>query len=248
MREIAAAVPRVATIAKPRSCSCAAMPTAPALSESVTVRNTVPVRGSRAPAAACAFANAAGKSCGHAHDLAGRAHLRPEQRVRPGEAVERHHRLLDRDVVAAADRRAGRARPASPPASPGTRSWPAGSRSPWRRTAPSATRAGSPRSRRGRRRAPRTARSSARPRRARARAARSPRAISSRISRPSECGGSTQAESPEWMPASSTCCMTPPIQTSSPSQIASTSTSTAFSRKRSRKISRPCEPRATRSR
>ena len=100
MREIAAAVPRVATIAKPRSCSCAAMPTAPALSESVTVRNTVPLRGSRAPAAACAFANAAGKSCGHAHHLAGRAHLRPEQRVRAGEAVERHHRLLDRDVVA----------------------------------------------------------------------------------------------------------------------------------------------------
>ena len=41
------------------------------------------------------------------------------------------------------------------------------------------------------------------------------------------------------MPASSTCCMMPPIQTSSPSQIASTSTSIAFSRKRSRKIS-PC--------
>ena len=35
-----------------------------------------------------------------AHDLAGRAHLRPEQRVRAGEAVERQHRLLDRDVVA----------------------------------------------------------------------------------------------------------------------------------------------------
>ena len=63
--------------------------------------------------------------------------------------------------------------------------------------------------------------------------------ISPSISAPSECGGSTQAESPEWMPASSTCCMIPPIQTSSPSQIASTSTSIAFSRKRSRKIS-PC--------
>ena len=55
---------------------------------------------------------------------------------------------------------------------------------------------------------------------------------------PSECGGSTQALSPEWMPASSTCCMIPPTQTSSPSQSASTSTSIAFSRKRSRKISR----------
>ena len=58
--------------------------------------------------------------------------------------------------------------------------------------------------------------------------------ISSSISWPSECGGSTQAESPEWMPASSTCCMIPPIQTSSPSHRASTSTSIAFSRKRSR--------------
>ena len=42
IREIAAAVPRVATIWKPRSCSCAAIPTIAALSESVTVRNTVP--------------------------------------------------------------------------------------------------------------------------------------------------------------------------------------------------------------
>ena len=37
--------------------------------------------------------------------------------------------------------------------------------------------------------------------------------ISSSISGPSECGGSTQALSPEWIPASSTCCMIPPIQT-----------------------------------
>ena len=59
------------------------------------------------------------------------------------------------------------------------------------------------------------------------------------IASPSECGGSAQAESPEWMPASSTCCMMPPIHTSSPSQSASTSTSIASSRKRSRKISRP---------
>ena len=58
--------------------------------------------------------------------------------------------------------------------------------------------------------------------------------IRSTISGPSECGGSTQALSPEWIPASSTCCMMPPIQTSSPSQSASTSTSIASSRKRSR--------------
>ena len=68
--------------------------------------------------------------------------------------------------------------------------------------------------------------------------------ISSSISGPSECGGRTHALSPEWMPASSTCCMIPPIQTSSPSHSASTSTSIAFSRKRSRKISRGGRPPA----
>ena len=63
--------------------------------------------------------------------------------------------------------------------------------------------------------------------------------ICSSISSPSECGGSTQALSPECTPASSTCCMIPPTHTSRPSQRASTSTSVAFSRKRSRKISPP---------
>ncbi len=38
--------------------------------------------------------------------------------------------------------------------------------------------------------------------------------ICSSICSPSPCGGSTQAESPEWIPASSTCCMIPAIQTS----------------------------------
>ena len=47
-------------------------------------------------------------------------------------------------------------------------------------------------------------------------------------------GGVQQAESPEWMPASSMCSSTPPTYTSSPSQSASRSTSTAPSRKRSR--------------
>ena len=46
-------------------------------------------------------------------------------------------------------------------------------------------------------------------------------------------GGSTHAESPEWMPASSMCSMIPPTRSSSPSKTASTSTSTARSRKRS---------------
>ena len=45
--------------------------------------------------------------------------------------------------------------------------------------------------------------------------------------------GSTAAESPLWMPASSMCCMIPPMTTRSPSATASTSTSKASSRKRS---------------
>ena len=36
---------------------------------------------------------------------------------------------------------------------------------------------------------------------------------------PIRYGGSTHAESPEWMPASSMCCITPPITTCSPSQM-----------------------------
>ena len=47
-------------------------------------------------------------------------------------------------------------------------------------------------------------------------------------------GGVQQAESPEWMPAISMCSKMPPTNTSLPSQSASTSTSMAASRKRSR--------------
>jgi hypothetical protein len=43
----------------------------------------------------------------------------------------------------------------------------------------------------------------------------------------SECGGSEQALSPEWMPASSMCSMMPQTKTSLPSQRQSTSTSMA---------------------
>ena len=39
-----------------------------------------------------------------------------------------------------------------------------------------------------------------------------------------------QAESPEWMPASSMCSITPPTIVRAPSQTASTSTSVASSR------------------
>ena len=50
------------------------------------------------------------------------------------------------------------------------------------------------------------------------------------ISGESERGGSEQAESPEWMPASSMCSMMPAMNTSLPSQSASTSTSIASDR------------------
>ena len=58
----------------------------------------------------------------------------------------------------------------------------------------------------------------------------------------SVCGGIAQAESPECTPASSTCSMTPPINTSPVwSRIASTSTSVASSRNRSIKTGRSAE-------
>ena len=51
--------------------------------------------------------------------------------------------------------------------------------------------------------------------------------------RPSVIGGSAHDESPECTPASSMCSMTPPMNTSVPSQSASTSISMASSRNRS---------------
>ena len=62
MRAIASAVPRVARIRKPFSCRRSAIAKAPALSASVTEMKTVPCNGSGQPAAACALANAVGKS------------------------------------------------------------------------------------------------------------------------------------------------------------------------------------------
>ena len=54
--------------------------------------------------------------------------------------------------------------------------------------------------------------------------------ISAMYSWLSVIGGSAQAESPEWMPASSMCSMTPPRYSSAPSYSASTSISIASSR------------------
>jgi hypothetical protein len=55
----------------------------------LTLMYTVPLDGSFTPAASCAFAKALPKVA-PAHDLAGRLHLGPEDRVDPGEADERN--------------------------------------------------------------------------------------------------------------------------------------------------------------
>ena len=99
MRLIALAVPRVATIRKPRSCSCAAMPTTAGL---VGVGHGQEHRaGARQLRAGRGLGlRERGREVGRdAHHLAGGAHLRAEQRVGAGEAVERQHGLLDRDVA-----------------------------------------------------------------------------------------------------------------------------------------------------
>ena len=51
-----------------------------------------------------------------------------------------------------------------------------------------------------------------------------------RMAGSSECGGSEQALSPEWMPASSMCSMMPATKVSLPSHRQSTSTSVASAR------------------
>ena len=58
------------------------------------------------------------------------------------------------------------------------------------------------------------------------------------MSSESDGAGMTQAESPEWIPACSMCCMMAPTTETSPSEMQSTSTSTAPSRKRSTRMGR----------
>ena len=98
IRLIACAVPLVATISKPRSCSAIATPAAAGLSPSVTVMKTVPLVGQLRAGGRLRLRERGREVARDAHHLAGRAHLRPEQRVGAGEAVERQHRLLDADV------------------------------------------------------------------------------------------------------------------------------------------------------
>ena len=65
------------------------------------------------------------------------------------------------------------------------------------------------------------------------------RRISSTTSLGRVQGGREQAESPEWIPASSMCSMIPAMNTSLPSERASTSISTASFRNRSMRIGAP---------
>ena len=161
----------VASTRKPRSCMRAASCVAAGLSVSQTEMKTLPSRGQRdARARPAPCRTPSGKSSRDAHHLAGGLHLRAQQRVAAVQALERQHRLLHAHVVAARARAAGPGRRGARPGSGGRRPWRAARRSPWRRTAPCATRAGWPRSRTGGRcRRARTARSGARSRPAAAR-------------------------------------------------------------------------------
>src|SRR5271165_6457580 len=239
MRAIVSAVPRVATMRKPLSWRICATPEAPTLSESVTVMNAVPCSGSGTPAAAWALAKAVGKS--RAMPMTS-----PVERISgPSTASEPSKRSKGST--------ASLTETCSPKPSP----WREGASSSSAMRSPSMMRQASLASG-----TPTALETNGTVREARGLASityRSPACtaywtlispttpIASAISRvaaricssmssPSECGGSTQALSPECTPASSTCCMIPPIQTSLPSHSASTSTSVACSRKRSRKI------------
>ena len=69
------------------------------LSRSASDKKTVPASGRRVPGGHLALGEGQAEGAVDAHDLAGRAHLGPEQGVDTGEAVEGKHRLLDAHVV-----------------------------------------------------------------------------------------------------------------------------------------------------
>ena len=238
-------MPAVAASEKPSWTNRRATATPAGLSRSAREKNTVPRCRQLVPRRGLALGEGQPEAAVDAHDLAGGAHLRSEQGVGVGEAGEGQHRLLHAHVPPRS--RAGAAGPRSrssarvaPGHHPGRhlgqrhagrlrheRHGPAGPRVglDHEHLGPSAgrrvldrelhvERADRPR---GRRRWPGCS-------------ARSPRrSPGSRVG-----GGMTQALSPEWTPASSTCSITAPITTSPvASRTASTSTSMASSRKRS---------------
>ena len=93
-----AAVPRVAMMAKPISVSRRASAGRPFLSASLTERNTVPASRQLHAGAELGLGEGALEAGIEAHDLAGGFHLRAQDRVDVGEAGEREHRLLHRDM------------------------------------------------------------------------------------------------------------------------------------------------------
>ena len=218
------------------------------LSRSLTVIATADWRSGRGPGSGWPAARdglgEGGREVGaDAHHLAGRAHLRPQQRVGAGEP------------------RRTAARPPSPTPSVGSSRAGRGRRC--ARRAPRGTAAstsgmpvalatnGTVREARGLASITYTSPSRTanctltRPTTPSARASsRVWRRTSASTSSPMASGGITQAESPECMPASSTCSMTAPISTSSPSETASTSISIASSTKRSTSGSRRSCPSA----
>ncbi len=73
------------------------------MSSSVTVMNGRALARQRHPGRRLGLGEGGREVARDAHHLAGRAHLRAEQRIRAFEAVERQHGLLDRDVLSIAD-------------------------------------------------------------------------------------------------------------------------------------------------
>ena len=201
---------------------------APALSESVTVMNAVPLLGSGTPAAACALANAVGKS--RAIPITS-----PVERISGPSSASEPSKRSNGSTASLTETCSPKP---SPSRSRGRSSSAIDSPSMIRQASLASGRPtaletnGTVREARGLASItysspactaywtlirPTTPISSA--------SSRVAARICSSISSPSECGGSTQALSPEWMPASSTCCMIPPIHASRPSHSASTSTS-----------------------
>ena len=223
-------MPSVATMSKPSCCSRSAGRMTARLSRSATETNTVPLGRQAAVRGILALRERRREVAVDAHDLAGGAHLRAEHRVDDvallgAEALERQHGLLHRDrrvqrharAVALGQQPLGRSArrcvradhdAATPP-------WRAGCRAPSTRTAPCGSPAGSPRARRARP-APIANCTLSRPRTPTPSAMREGRVAHpvdvgrGRASRAAACS----AESPEWMPASSMCSMTPPMYSS----------------------------------
>ena len=242
MRAIASAVPRVATMRNPLSCRLCATAIAPGLSESVTVMKAVPLRGSGTPAAAWAFAKAVGKSRAIPITSPVERISTPSTASEPSKRSNGSTASLTETCSPYPSPSLPCGRPMSAILSPSMIRQ--ASLASGRPTALDTN--GTVREARGLasitdRRPPCTAywmfTSPITP--IASEISRVAARICSSISSPSEWGGSTQALSPECTPASSTCCMIPPIHTSLPSQSASTSTSRESSRKRSRKISPP---------